>query len=100
VVERPGPDKGAGELFFRGQLHPLSVTLLDNGAQLWGEVNYKVDFYLEPTIERLSKVLEGVLRAVASQPELRLGQIGERVDEAPGTAVSHRPVGSWRLEEG
>ncbi|MDQ3932785.1 MAG: amino acid adenylation domain-containing protein [Actinomycetota bacterium] len=75
VVERPGEDKGPDELFFRGHLHPLNVTFLDDGAQLWGEFSYKVDFYDRETIERLAEGLKRVLLAVTQNPALRLSEL-------------------------
>jgi amino acid adenylation domain-containing protein len=102
VVERPGPDKGPDELFFRGQLHPLSVTLLDDGTQLWGEANYKVDFYAEATVERVASGLERLLGAVAADPVVPLGRLAPTVEaDADGArpAPAHRPVGSWLLDD-
>ena len=75
VVERPGADKGPDELFFRGHLHPLNVTFLDDGTQLWGELSYKVDFYDGETIERLADGLESLLAAVMGNPALRLSEL-------------------------
>ncbi|MPZ65280.1 MAG: amino acid adenylation domain-containing protein [Pseudonocardiaceae bacterium] len=75
VVERPGPDKGPDELYFRGQLHPLSLSLLDDGTEVWGEVVYKQDFYDEVTIERLRDGLHRLLEAVVAEPEQRLSAI-------------------------
>ena len=63
------------ELYFRGQLHPLSVTLLDDGAQLTGRFSYKLDFYRPETIARLAADLEHLLDAVASDPSRRLSQL-------------------------
>jgi non-ribosomal peptide synthetase component F len=102
VVERAGPDKGPDELFFRGQLHPLSITLLDDGTQLWGEINYKVDFYHAVSIERLAVALERLLPAAAAAPDRRLSELAAawRLDDdalAAG-AAAHIAVGSWLLE--
>jgi non-ribosomal peptide synthetase component F len=72
VVERPGPDKGPDHLHFRGQLPPLSLTFLDDGARLWAECNYKVDFYEEATIERLVGGVERTLATLAGEPQVRL----------------------------
>lgn len=63
------------ELHFRGQLHPLSVTLLDDGARLTGRFSYKVDFYRPETIAGLAADLERLLDAVASDPSRRLSQL-------------------------
>lgn len=82
VVERPGPDKGADELFFRGQLHPLNVTLLDDGSRLWGQLTYKVDFYDAVTIQRLAGGLEELLAAVSRDPGLRVSQVPVGADGA------------------
>ncbi|HEV2810692.1 MAG TPA: amino acid adenylation domain-containing protein [Acidimicrobiales bacterium] len=75
VVERPGPDKGPGRLYFRGQLPPLSLTFLDDGARLWAECNYKTDFYDEATIEALTGGVERALAALADTPDLRFSQL-------------------------
>jgi hypothetical protein len=72
VVERPGPDKGPDHLHFRGQLPPLSLTFLDDGARLWAECNYKVDFYEEATIERLVGGVARTLATLAGEPQVRL----------------------------
>jgi hypothetical protein len=72
VVERPGADKGPDELFFRGQLHPLNVTLLDDGSRLWGHFTYKTDFYDPETIQRLAGDLEALLVGVSEDPGLRV----------------------------
>jgi amino acid adenylation domain-containing protein len=78
VVEWPGPDKGPDELFFRGHLHPLNVTFLDDGTQLWGELSYKVDFYDDETIERLAEGFDSLLAAVIRDPRLRLSELPVR----------------------
>ncbi|HVL99779.1 MAG TPA: amino acid adenylation domain-containing protein [Egibacteraceae bacterium] len=75
VVERPGPDKGPDELYFRGQLHPLAITFLDDGTQLWGELRYKSDFYDADTIERLAVGLDTLLGAVTEDVSLRLSEL-------------------------
>jgi amino acid adenylation domain-containing protein len=75
VVERPGADTGADRLFVRGQLHPLSITVLDDGEQLWGELSYKLDFYDQSTVEALTEGLERLLPAVGANPELRLSEL-------------------------
>jgi hypothetical protein len=56
VYFRTRPDEP--ELFFRGQLHPMSITLLDDGARISGEIRYKLDFYDPSTIDRLADELE------------------------------------------
>jgi hypothetical protein len=75
VVERPGADGGPDSLFFRGHLHPLNVTFLDDGAQLRGEFSYKIDFYDDATIARLAAGLVRVVDAVTRDPRLRLSQL-------------------------
>lgn len=75
AVERPRDDRPDDELFFRGQLHPLSVSLLDDGNELWGEISYKTAFYDEATIDRLGAGLERVLDAVGRDPSLRLSAL-------------------------
>jgi amino acid adenylation domain-containing protein len=75
VVERPGPEPGPDELFFRGQLHPLSIALFDDGTQLWGELVYKLDFYDAATIEALASGLESLAGSVAAHPDLPLSRL-------------------------
>ncbi|HWH34841.1 MAG TPA: amino acid adenylation domain-containing protein [Acidimicrobiales bacterium] len=75
VVERPGPDRGPDRLYFRGQLPPLSVTFLDDGAQLWAEVNYKVDFYDDATAEGLAAGIVGALTALADTPGIPVSEL-------------------------
>ena len=75
VVERPGADKGPDELFFRGQLHPLNLTFLDDGTQLWGHFSYKTDFYDDDTIERMAEGLQRVLETVTRDPAMRLSKL-------------------------
>jgi len=70
------PGEPPGELFFKGQLHPLSITLLDDGTQLWGDISYKVDFYDQSTIERLAAGLERLLETASGVPNLRLSELG------------------------
>ncbi|HWC87787.1 MAG TPA: amino acid adenylation domain-containing protein [Solirubrobacteraceae bacterium] len=72
VVERPGPDKGPDELFFRGHLHPLQVSILDDGSRLWGQFSYKSDFYDAATIDRLAGSLERLLAEVTREAGPRL----------------------------
>lgn len=75
VVEGPGPDKGPDELFFRGQLHPLSINLFDDENQLWGELIYKLDFYEAATVHALAAGLERLVEAVADNPDLPLSRL-------------------------
>ncbi len=75
VVERPGSETGADRFFVRGQMHPLSVTILDDGSQMWGEFAYKLDFYDESTVEELAVGLERLLVAVGADPGLRLSEL-------------------------
>jgi non-ribosomal peptide synthetase component F len=63
------------ELFFRGQLHPLSLTVLDEGARLTGTWSYKLDFYEPSTVDRLAADLERLLAAVAADPSLRFSDL-------------------------
>ncbi len=78
VVERPGPHKGPDELFFRGHLHPLNVTLLDDGTQLWGHFSFKTDFYDEETITQLAADLDTLLAAVIEDPRMVLSRLPVR----------------------
>jgi len=75
VVERPGPDAGPDDLFFRGHLHPLQVAFLDDGAELWGHFSYKMDFYDAETIRRLAGGLLALLAAATEDPGLRLSEL-------------------------
>ena len=75
VVERPGADKGPDELFFRGHLHPLQVSILDDGSRMWGQFSYKSDFYDDETIERLGDGLQRLLDAVTREPGLRFSEM-------------------------
>jgi len=63
------------ELFFRGQLHPLSITLVDDGATIHGELSYKLDFYDEGTIDQLAVGLEAVLDAVGNSASTPLSSL-------------------------
>ena len=63
------------ELFFRGQLHPLSITLLDDGSRIWGTLSYKVDFYEAATIERLACDIEAMLDGIADVASLPLSKL-------------------------
>ncbi len=63
------------ELFFRGQLHPLSITLIDDGTAISGSFSYKLDFYDSATVDRLAGDLERLLDAVGADPSLRLSQL-------------------------
>ncbi|HEV3402382.1 MAG TPA: condensation domain-containing protein, partial [Acidimicrobiales bacterium] len=75
VVERPGSDKAVDDIFFRGQLQPLSLTFMDDGSQMWGHLSYKLDFYDEATMQDLGSGLERLLAAVAADPGLRLSEL-------------------------
>ena len=69
------PDVEGHELFFRGQLHPLSVTLLDDGREIRANLGYKLDFYDPSTVERVADGLRAVLEAVATDPALPLTEL-------------------------
>ncbi|MEO5680212.1 MAG: amino acid adenylation domain-containing protein [Acidimicrobiales bacterium] len=77
------------ELFFRGQLHPLSVTLLDDGTELRADLTYKVAFYDDATIRGLAAGLQATLRAATADPSLRLSQLPVR-RPAADRAISSR----------
>jgi non-ribosomal peptide synthetase component F len=66
---------GHRELFFRGQLHPLSLTLLDDGDRLGGSWSWKLDYYDAATVERLAGDLQRVLEVVAADPSVRLSDL-------------------------
>lgn len=92
VVERPGPDRGPDTLFFRGHLHPLVVTVLDDGTRLWGEFSYKTDFYDTGTIHRLADGLHRLLEAVTEEPGRRLSELP--VGPSPSGDVLGREAGT------
>lgn len=83
VVERPGSNHGADELYFRGHMHPLVVTLLDDGARIWGTFSYKTDWYDTQRMDMLADGFVQILSAVAGEPSLRLSAI-------PTYAAAHR----------
>ena len=68
-------DEHDAELYFRGQLHPLSITLLDDGRQVSGQLSYKLDFYGAATIDGLATALEELFDAVGRDPSLRLSEL-------------------------
>ncbi len=74
VVRRAGGG-GLDEVFFRGQLHPLSLTFLDEGRRLSGWFSYKQDFYDDTTVARLCDGLGAVFSAIAVDPRLRLSEL-------------------------
>jgi len=63
------------ELYFRGQLHPLSVTLLDDGTRITGRISYKLDFYERATVDRLAGDLERLLDLVGTDPSVPLSAL-------------------------
>jgi hypothetical protein len=65
-VDRPGRDAPDQELFFRGQLHPLSLTLLDDGTELSGTFSFKRDYYDANTVDLLAVRLERVLTGLTT----------------------------------
>jgi len=83
VVERPGGEDPVDDLFFRGQLQPLSLTFVDDGREMWAHFSYKLDFFDEATIERLATGLERLLRAVGDDPGLRLSELPVGFPRAP-----------------
>jgi non-ribosomal peptide synthetase component F len=87
VVERPGAD-GPDDLFFRGHLHPLNVTFLDDGTALRGEFSYKVDFYEARTIEGLAAGFERLIALVTADPGLRLSQLPAGVSRTRWSGTS------------
>lgn len=60
------------DIYFRGQLHPLSVTLLDDGNRLWGTLSYKLDWYDARSIESVQADICKVLEAVDVLMPIRL----------------------------
>ena len=75
VVERPGSERAVDDLFFRGQLQPLSATFVDDGSQMWGHLSYKLDFYDPATIEAVASGLERLFGVVGEEPQLRLSEL-------------------------
>jgi non-ribosomal peptide synthetase component F len=63
------------EIHFRGQLHPLGITLLDDGREITGALSYKVDYYDAATVDRLAVDLRRLLDAVAADPGLRVSAL-------------------------
>jgi hypothetical protein len=63
------------ELHFRGQLHPLSLTLLDDGQRISGGWSWKLDFYDPSTVDRLARGLERLLEAVGTDPSPRFSEL-------------------------
>lgn len=74
-VERPRAEAGPDQLFFRGHMHPLVISILDDGQELWGSFSYKVDFYDAETIEDHARAFERVIAAVTQRRGLRLSQL-------------------------
>ncbi len=66
---------GDHEVFFRGQLVPLSLTLLDDGERITGSWSWKLDFYDTATVDRLAGDLSAVLDAVGRDPSMRVSQL-------------------------
>ncbi len=66
---------GLDEVYFRGQLHPLSLTFLDEGDGLSGWFSYKPDFYDDTTVARLCQGLGAVFSAVVANPLLTLSEL-------------------------
>ena len=98
VVERPGADPGPDSLHFRGHMHPLLITVLDDGERLRIELSYKVDFYDRASIEALGDALQRILQAVVTEPAAPLSALGALVDGAKrdpaGSGVSAaQPIG-------
>ncbi|MGI9022487.1 MAG: amino acid adenylation domain-containing protein [Acidimicrobiales bacterium] len=82
--QRARGDTHDQELFFRGQLHPLSVTLLDDGTEISGELSYKLDFYEPETIAGLAGDLVAILDAVGRDPARRVSELGVTARSAAG----------------
>lgn len=72
---RTAPDPSNAGLYFRGQLHPLSINLYDDGKALSGEASYKVDFYEPSTVKALAGRFENLLRQAAAAPGLPLSEL-------------------------
>ncbi|MDQ6725633.1 MAG: amino acid adenylation domain-containing protein [Actinomycetota bacterium] len=68
-------DLATQRIHFRGQLHPLGITLIDDGTEITGELSYKLDYYDPATVARLAGDLQRLLDAVAVDPGLRLSEL-------------------------
>lgn len=73
--QRPGRNSDDQSLFFRGQLHPLSITLTDDGNEISGRLSYKLDFYRPETIDGLAAAVEGVLDAIGMDRSKRWSEL-------------------------
>ena len=98
VVELPGADPGPDSLHFRGHMHPLLITMLDDGERLRIELSYKTDFYDQATIEALGDALQRILSAVVVEPGTPLSSLAALVDDGirdpAGSGVSAAlPIG-------
>jgi len=63
------------EMYFRGQLHPLSLTLLDDGTSIACQWSYKLDYYDRETVDRLAGDFDRLLAAVVREPSARLSEL-------------------------
>lgn len=75
AVVHQGGRAGLDDVFFRGQLHPLSLTFLEEDNGICGQFSYKQDFYDDETVARLAADLTAVLTAVGDKPGLRLSEL-------------------------
>ncbi len=75
AVVRQADGSGLDEVYFRGQLHPLSLTFLDEGDGLSGWFSYKPAFYDDTTVARLCEGLGAVFSAVGANPQPRLSEL-------------------------
>ena len=60
----------------------LLVNLREEGTELSGTFEYNRELFDPTTIERLAEDYQTVLQVLASDPDLRLGQIAQRLQEA------------------
>ena len=76
----------------------LTVSLAEAGEEVWGNVEYAVALFDAPTIGRLTRHLDAVLRAAAADPgapvaALPLLSDGERAQVVTGWNATDRPGG-------
>ncbi len=68
----------------------LNLRVREQGDGLLLSLQYSSELYGAPRIQRLLAQYEAVLRAVAAQPELRLGQLVEQLERDTGRRQEER----------
>lgn len=59
----------------RGQLHPLSVSVFDDGSRLLVKIGYKTDFYLPRTVQALATGLAQMFASLRWARDVRLAEL-------------------------